>query len=391
MGAQESGGYPTKVGKVDYSWLRMANDEEERAARREVSLITERAIECRGYIMGPNKVDLVHVERMLAGTQMIAPTKGNWPKEEAEESKEEAQVSKEEAPQVPADDAEVPAEEPPSKVQIRIQKGIVFEEATKVAREGGKNVVAVNAASSYHTGGGFKTGGRHALEEAMCVQSTLYPSLLSAARLAEQANVVAPDWVRPAQKVSGASWLQHIPDDGVVLSPYVEIFRGGTNDGYPFEEAAVMLEGVVSVAMPNCNQRMSDSPVDAHPDPDEYKAQLRRKWRAVFTAASRYTQADTLVVPDAGCGVFRNPPDQVGIAFGEVLREEFSGCFKEVIITYPGGRNGDTFAEFAQATFEGREPQTQGSEHDATAANAAAALLEHALSGGMGTVRGQKN
>merc|ERR1719440_1890150 len=152
---------------------------------------------------------------MLAGTQIIAATTGNWPKEEAEESKEEVQASKEEAPQVPADDAEVPAAEPPSKVQIRIEKGIVFEVATKAAREG-KCVVAVNAASAYHTGGGYKTGGRHALEEAMCVQSTLYPSLLSAARLAEQANVVVPDWVRPAQKVSGASWLQHNPDDGVV-------------------------------------------------------------------------------------------------------------------------------------------------------------------------------
>ena len=32
----------------------------------------------------------------------------------------------------------------------------------------GKRVVAVNAASAYHAGGGFQTGGRHALEEAMC-------------------------------------------------------------------------------------------------------------------------------------------------------------------------------------------------------------------------------
>ena len=29
-------------------------------------------------------------------------------------------------------------------------------------------MVAVNAASAYHAGGGFQTGGRHALEEAMC-------------------------------------------------------------------------------------------------------------------------------------------------------------------------------------------------------------------------------
>merc|ERR1712139_700674 len=133
----------------------------------------------------------------------------------------------------------------------------------------------------------------------MCVQSTPYSSLLKAARLAEDAKVVAPAWVRPAQKRYGTDWLQHIPDDGVVLSPCVEVFRGGTNDGYPFENEAVALEAVISVAMPNCNTGMSDSPVDAHPESFEYQNQLRRKWRAVFTAASRYTYADTLVVPDA--------------------------------------------------------------------------------------------
>merc|ERR1719506_551230 len=106
----------------------------------------------------------------------------------------------------------------------------------------------------------------------MCVQSTLYPSLVQAARFAQNAEVSAPDWVRPAQKLSGSEWLAHIPDDGCVLSPFVEVFRGGTNDGYPFETAAVMLDAVVSVAMPNCNEKMSDSPVDSHPEPDEYKA-----------------------------------------------------------------------------------------------------------------------
>lgn len=235
-------------------------------------------------------------------------------------------------------------------------KAVVFAEAVKAALAG-KRVVAVNAASAYHSGGGFKTGGRHALEEAMCVQSTLYFSLRQAARLAESAGVVVPDWVQPAQKLSGAEWLEHIPDDGAILSPYVEVFRGGTNDGYPFEDRAVVLDAVVSAAMPNCNNRMSDSPVDAHPDPEEYKAQLQRKWRAILTAAARYTEADTLVVPDAGCGVFRNPPDQVGAAFGKVLRGEFPSSFKQVVIAFPGGRNGEEFAQHACATFEGRTPR----------------------------------
>merc|ERR1712080_277016 len=81
------------------------------------------------------------------------------------------------------------------------------------------------------------------------------------------------------------------------------------------------------------------------------KAQLKRKWRAVFTAAASYTKVDTLVVPDAGCGVFRNPPDVVGTAFGKVLREEFASSFDEIVIAFPGGQNGEDFAESARATF----------------------------------------
>jgi len=241
---------------------------------------------------------------------------------------------------------------PASTVEIKMVKGVVLQEAVKAAQEG-KRVVAVNAASAYHLGGGTKTGGRHALEEAMCVQSTLYASLEQAARLAESLRIAAPDWVRPpVQEKSGRKWLVHIPDDGAVLSPFVEVFRGGTDDGYAFAEAAVMLEAIVSVAMPNLNDTMSDCPVDAPSDDQEYMLQVQRKWRAVFTAAARFTQADTLVVPDAGCGVYRNPPDQVGAVFGQVLRDEFSDCFKEVIIAFPGGANGEIFAEHVIRQFK---------------------------------------
>merc|ERR1719343_1342972 len=41
----------------------------------------------------------------------------------------------------------------------------------------GRGVAVVSAASAYHCGGGFLTGGRHALEEAICTQTTLYQSL----------------------------------------------------------------------------------------------------------------------------------------------------------------------------------------------------------------------
>merc|ERR1711924_386660 len=113
----------------------------------------------------------------------------------------------------------------------------------------------------------------------MCVQSTLYKSLEKIESLAHASNLVAPDWIEPRTKKSGAAWIVHIPDDGAALSPYVEVFREGTNEGYAFMDAATTITAVVSVAMPNCNKEVSDSPCDAHPDQEQYLNQLQRKWR----------------------------------------------------------------------------------------------------------------
>merc|ERR1711972_103065 len=65
-------------------------------------------------------------------------------------------------------------------------------------------------------------------------------------------------------------------------------------------------------------------------------------------------EADCLVVPDAGCGVFRNPPAEVGRTFGSVLREEFMGRFEQVVIAVPGHPAGDEFAAAARAAFQGQ-------------------------------------
>merc|ERR1712007_82310 len=78
---------------------------------------------------------------------------------------------------------------------------------------------------------------------------------------------------------------------------------------------------------------------------------LSRVAAAVFVAAAFYSYADTVVVPDAGCGVFKNGPQVVGAALGRVLRNEFQGRFSEVAIAC----HNETFVHAAQATFEGRE------------------------------------
>ena len=58
-----------------------------------------------------------------------------------------------------------------------------------------------------------------------------------------------------------------------------------------------------------------------------------------------------MVLPDAGCGVFANPPEVVGAAFGRVLLNEFSGRFVDVLITSHSGSNGEQFAEAASKAF----------------------------------------
>jgi len=331
----DRGRAPEDPDRGGYGWLRHANDEPDRAARRGVSQLTQEAIDCRGYVFGGSMmVRLEHVDAMLAGTRVVSPSVGEWPNEYR-------------------DRAALPFADWSKATTISVKKQVVLEAAVDSCRAG-RRVVAVNAASAFHMGGGFTTGGRHALEEAMCEQTTLYRSLEKAAALAEAAGVGPPEWVRPAKRRDDSEWHSHVPDDGVVLSPFVEVFRGGTYSGYPFEDVPTMLDGILSVAMPNCNDRMSDSPVDAHPDAEKYEAQVERKWFAVLTAAAAFTEADCLVVPDAGCGVFRNPAAKVGTVLGRLLHKDFAGRFAEVIIAFPGGRNGEEFAEHAVAAFEGR-------------------------------------
>jgi len=301
----------------DYGWIRRRNDEWARHTRREISALTLRAIDTAGYTFrGSHQVMLQHIAQTVLGTRIVSPTTGDWPDGGWLRHRSRTQASRERA----------------APTSVTAMDLTVLETATYRVRQGVKHVVAVSAASAYHAGGGFETGGRHALEEAFCVQSTLYPSLRQMVLRAREIGVAPPPWV------SDAGLREcHIPDDGAILSPLVEVFRRGSNEGYPFEDEAVTLEAVVSVAMPNCNPRVSDSPLDSRPDPEHYAKQLQQKWRAVLTATACYTQARCIVIPDAGCGVFQNPPAKVGAALGHVLGAEFAGCFDEVILSFPRG------------------------------------------------------
>ena len=68
--------------------------------------------------------------------------------------------------------------------------------------------------------------------------------------------------VDPPCHRGGQACRPHIPQGGALLSPHVEVFRTGSDSGYEFEEEVATLEAVVSVATPNANRRVRDSPID---------------------------------------------------------------------------------------------------------------------------------
>lgn len=268
-----------------FEWLRTANDPGSRRLRLAAARETRETVSRGWYWCSDERVPLASAELAEAGTRILAPSAGVWPA-------------------LPA-----PRRGRPPVTCRRAASGTVPAVATALAR-GGRSVAAVSAGSAFQVGGGFSTGGRHALEEALCVQSSLFRCLESAWRHA-----------------GAAAGSPYIPADGCVLSPKVEVFRDGTSAGYAVLPRPVELTCVVTMAMPNLNPCVRDTPLDTFSDPAAYHGALRKKWRAALHAAC-VAGATDVVCPDAGCGVYQNEPSAVGAALAEVLRAEFAGHFE---------------------------------------------------------------
>lgn len=282
---------------LGYDWVMKKNDPEARLLRMQAFFDTLHAGSDAGVLLPPagpglqTKKLLLHTEPMVRGVSV-------W--EEPQLSAEPGSVSDTLRIMLPED------------IPGYSGRNTTMEVAGFLAKQG-KNVVAVNAASAYHVGGGVTTGGRHALEEAWCMTSTLFKALES------------------VSCKSKGSVLQHVPTRGCIVAPGVEIFRDSTAAGYGFLPEAVLLTGVISVAMFNRNPAMSDCPVDCPSDPKLYIQHTKAKLQSVVGAAMQL-EAEVLVVPDVGCGVFQNDPALVGGCLGAALRE-CGAAFKEVVIT----------------------------------------------------------
>lgn len=125
---------------------------------------------------------------------------------------------------------------------VEHRAGLAMDVALEALSTHGR-VALVSAASAYQLGGGVLTGGRHALEEATCMQTTLYPSLARARELAAERGLV--------DDMGGSI---HIPQDGCIVSPDVEVLREGTGSRYKEMPTPKTLAAVISLAMPNRNR-----------------------------------------------------------------------------------------------------------------------------------------
>mmetsp|Transcript_68631 Transcript_68631/g.223275 ORF Transcript_68631/g.223275 Transcript_68631/m.223275 type:complete len:1040 (-) Transcript_68631:212-3331(-) len=319
----------TELGRVPqrhggYDWVRQKNGPADRLQRLGAMLLTQCATCSGGYELPGARPIQLDLKAMRDGTRVL----------------------------IGAEKLIAKANDKVMVTTVSWDGGSTVMEAASQARKTHDRVVAVNAASAFHVGGGVLTGGRHALEETWCTISTLLHSLQEV----QWKTVVAPSTNTDTVGLVAADHshgAMHVPVDGCILSPEVVIFRDISSKGYAFQANETKLAGVCSVAMFNMNPRVSDSPVDAPRDFNEYCRLVKHKFRAVVAGAAQL-KAEVLVIPDVGCGVFDNDPSIVGTLLGEVL-SELPGVIDKVIITGKAA-----FGNAAKAVVEGQGADAVG-------------------------------
>ena len=168
------------------------------------------------------------------------------------------------------------------------------------------DVVLLNFASAKNAGGGFLNGAK-AQEEDLCRSSGLYLCQL------EQ-----PDYYAANRAETSMLYTDHI-----LYSPRVPFFRV-SGDGLL---GACFYPSVITAPAPNAGVFLQREPHGAA----ALAAALQRRADYVLAVAKHQAQKN-LVLGAWGCGVFRNPPEQVAAAFAQSLRQpEFADCFERIV------------------------------------------------------------
>ena len=175
-----------------------------------------------------------------------------------------------------------------------------------LVKEGLDDAVLLNFASAKNAGGGFLNGAK-AQEEDLCRSSGLYLCQL------EQ-----PDYYAANRAEKSMLYTDHI-----IYSPRVPFFRV-SGDGLLNE---CFYPSVITAPAPNAGVFLQREPHGAA----ALAQTLQRRADYVLSVAKHQAQKN-LVLGAWGCGVFRNPPEQVAAAFAQSLRQpEFADCFERIV------------------------------------------------------------
>ena len=175
-----------------------------------------------------------------------------------------------------------------------------------LVKEGLDDVVLLNFASAKNAGGGFLNGAK-AQEEDLCRSSGLYLCQL------EQ-----PDYYAANRAEKSMLYTDHI-----IYSPRVPFFRV-SGEGLLNE---CFYPSVITAPAPNAGVFLQREPHGAA----ALATALQRRADYVLAVAKHQAQKN-LVLGAWGCGVFRNPPEQVAAAFAQSLRQpEFADCFERIV------------------------------------------------------------
>mmetsp|Transcript_66743 Transcript_66743/g.118078 ORF Transcript_66743/g.118078 Transcript_66743/m.118078 type:complete len:485 (-) Transcript_66743:87-1541(-) len=287
----DAGALPDIEGGFEWIVAGTGNNELDKEMRLESAKLTAAACRMRRYSYDETEVRLKYIEEMKRGTKFV---------ESASSSSSSSRSA--------------------ARIEWKFHDDDTTDSITMAVDTAmtGQRTVLLNPASAYIIGGAFSKGGKAGLEECLCFQSSLHTSLLQASELP------------PQRGLSEA----YIPDNSVVLSPQVEVFRGGAEDGFPFEDETTVLTAVVSVAMPNNNPKLKDVPVDRPASEDQYLNVVRAKLTAALVAASS-VKASILVVPALGVGDYKNKPEVIGRELAKVVSEKFSNAFEQIHVVGP--------------------------------------------------------
>ncbi len=196
-------------------------------------------------------------------------------------------------------------------------------QAARRMTDAGLDPVALNFASAYHPGGGFRSGSR-AQEESLAWSSGLYHCIADHPMYAYNEAHRSPMY---------SDWL--------LYSPAVPVFRDddGALLAQPHRCAFITAPAV------NAKAVLKRDPTRR----GEIQQAMRRRVDRVLAAATHHGHR-ALVLGAWGCGAFGNDPEDIAAAFRDALRGPHEGHFELVVFAIVEWRDDErTIGPFRRA------------------------------------------